>query len=84
MAGRTPTHWALSHQMKCPVDAETLATAFETEFGAPLIYPPQSLRETLLQGGFSDNNHLNIQGRALYGPWLGQAVAETLDDALIQ
>jgi len=61
-----------------PIAYDSLAAAFKAEFGAPLIYPDSKTREILLDGGFSDNNHLNTKGRAIYGPWFAKAVAKAL------
>lgn len=60
-----------------PIDPG-LSAAFEAKFSAPLWVPDPALRAAIEDGGYYDNSHLNIAGRALLSEWLSGLVSPLL------
>ena len=56
-----------------PRPSQAYFDKFERTFGAPLLFPTDDvLAEMYTTGGYSDPNHLQGQGRAVYSAWLAR------------
>ncbi len=68
---------AMPGYLGAPPSAATL-TAFEEQFGVPLLYPPLGVREELAdEADFQDAYHLNPAGARIYTQWLARVLRDT-------